>query len=123
MKKTLFVLMVSLVSSNSSAFEDLQSTPKTELPRCESCFLDVDNKQTDKYTQQLSERQEQDLDEYDQNVTDNVKPPKVSNAQAMFKEIMGSLLVRCIALRELAQVYFKEFKETFARWYHNIIKA
>jgi len=123
MKKIMLVLMISLVSSDSSAFEDLQSTPRTALPRCESSLLDIDNKQTDEYVQQISDRQEQDTDEYDQNVTDNVKPPKISTAELMLKQMIGALLIRYTALKELAGVYFKEFKDILAGWYQAIIKA
>lgn len=119
MKKMAIVLMVTMVSSNSSAFDDLQSTPHTILNEESTTFLDAGSLVNEDSYQ---ENEVQGINEYDQNVTDNVMSPKVSTAEAMFKEMLGAALVRYISLREIAREYFNEAKNVLMQWYQKIVK-
>jgi hypothetical protein len=120
MKKILVILMATLVSSNSSAFEDLQSTPKKSLHRDKNSFLDASSKAIDEYAFQGNNQQA--LDEYDQNVTDHVKPPKMCAAEILFKEMVGSLFVNYLHMKELARIYFQEVKDVLSKWFTTIVK-
>lgn len=114
MKKIVITLIICLVTTG-NAFEDLQSTPHVKEEQSVT-FLDASSSL-------LTYEDTSDLDhlsEYDQNVTDNVTPPKVSSAEAMLKEALGSLLIRYITAREVARAYFKDFSNKVAQWYHNI---
>ncbi|HLC06826.1 MAG TPA: hypothetical protein VJJ26_01435 [Candidatus Babeliales bacterium] len=116
MQKMLMVLMVALVSSNSSAFEDLRSTPKETFRAQNERFLDAADQVVDEYTHK--EDALENIDEYDQNVTDNVQPPTISPAKALLTEILGSLLVRYISMRETMRIYFQDLKQVLNKWYH-----
>lgn len=138
MKKIAIALIAALMSNNSSAFQDFQSTPRTLAPEQEVRFLETHadiNRYVpiDEYTDQ-DEYMDQDkyveyddrlkdLDEYDQNITDNVASPKIGTAEAFLREVLGSLLIRYISMRETARLYCKEVKDILIQWYHRIIKA
>lgn len=128
MKKMAMILVMAMVSSNSYASEDIE------------LFLDANasiDEYSDEYTYELYNAinneeiaeilYEEDLaeaiDEYDQNVTDNVAPVQVSSAEVLFHQAMGALLVHYINLRESAREYFEEAKNLLIQWYHSIIKA
>lgn len=117
MKKIAIILMITLVSK-SNAFEDLQSTKYTVTESC-GTFLDAASPYIEEYEDENNGLLH--LDEYDQSITDNVTPPKVSTGEAMLKEALGALLIRYISLRETARIYLREFKNMLAQWYHNII--
>ena len=119
MKKMVIVLMVTMISSNSSAFEDLEATPHTIVNEEPAAFLDASSP-IDENSYQEDELQ--GIDEYDQNVTDNVTSPKISAAEAMFKEMLGAMLVRYISLREIAREYFTEVKNVLMQWYQRMVK-
>ena len=123
MKKIVIFLVVALVSSNSRAFEDLRSTPTRSISECQDNdhFLDIAGQPADEYNH--TEEMQQDIDEYDQNVSDNVQPPTISPAKEMLARVLGSLLVRYISMREIARAYCKEFKDIIAKWYGSIVKA
>jgi hypothetical protein len=118
MKKIIIVLMLAMVGNESIAFEDLQSTPHSYETK-ETTFLDIDSTTRNLY----EEEDAQDIAEYDQAVTDEVTSPKISNAQAMATEMFGALLVHYISARETAREYLKDIKDTFTKWYHQIVKA
>lgn len=120
MKKMVIVLMAAMVSSNSSAFEDLEATSHTIITEEQTTFLDAS---TPINACSYQEEDVQGIDEYDQNVTDNVTPPKVSTTEAMFKEMLGAVLVRYISLREVAREYFTEAKNVVMQWYQKIVNA
>lgn len=59
------------------------------------------------------------MQEYDQYVTDTVTPPTVSNAEIMFRNILGSLLLKYIQLREKTHYYVEKMKNNCTRLYRN----
>lgn len=117
-KKTLIMMMI-ILTSNNYAFEDLQATITYKNEEQNNTFLDASSPLVEEYEDTYTGLSH--LDEYDQSITDNVTPPKVSLAEAMFKQALGSLLIRYISLKEAARMYFTEFKNILARWYDNII--
>jgi hypothetical protein len=120
MKKILIIMMLTLVSSN-YAFEDLQSTTTYKKEEQKNTFLDATSPRIEEYEDVHNSLSH--IDEYDQAITDNVTPPQVSPAEAMFKEALGALLIRYISLRETARTYFTQFKNVLVQWYHTIIKS
>lgn len=114
MKSLVMILIVGLVSS-SNAFEDLHSTPKEIFRTQNEHFLDAADRMDELI---YKEDTENNLDEYDQNITDNVQSPKISFAKALLTEMLGSLLVRYITMRETARIYFHDFKEVLNKWYN-----
>jgi hypothetical protein len=56
-----------------------------------------------------------EMDEYDQDMSDTIQPPKISYAQALCADIVGSVLIRYIAIREKTRLCFNEFKNFVAR--------
>ncbi len=73
------------------------------------------------YTKDMMEEDSQDLQEYDQHITDNVKPSKISQGEALLREMLGALLVRYILLKEKASDYFQDFKNVVTHWYHTFV--
>ncbi len=117
MKKTLIVLMVALVGSTSNAFDDLTATPKKSLqPQETSRFLDTTEQPVDEYSHK--EDSFQDVEEYDQNISDNVQSPKISPAKELLAKVFGELLVRYISMREMARIYFQDVKDALNKWYN-----
>jgi hypothetical protein len=137
MKKMIIAFMVALVSVNSNTFEDLQSTPPTLQFDQHNVFLEANTsagEEAIEYAQNEEEKEKEstavvideeseNMEEYDQNVTDNVNAPKISNAEALIRQALGELLIRYISLKEVASVYFAEIKDAFFHWYQNIVKA
>lgn len=123
MKKMLTVVMVTLIS-NSSAFEDLQSTAPMheQLQAQPTNLLDASLPIAQEYLEE-EEDTLQNIDEYDQNISDNIIPTKIGNAEALFKEALGALLVRYMSLKEIARTYFEEVKNRLTKWYHNLTNA
>lgn len=119
MKKMLMVMIFTLVSNN-YAFEDLQTTKIYKKEEQANTFLDASSPRIEEYEDMDNGLSH--LDEYDQNITDNIIPPKVGAAEAMFKQALGALLIRYISLKETARIYFIEVKNVLAQWYHTIIK-
>ena len=117
MKKMFIVLMVALISGNSSAFEDLVATPQNsfldnqESPR----FLDATEQSIDEYAH--TQDSLQDIEDYDKNISDNVQLPKISPAKELLAKVFGELLVRYISMREIARIYFQEAKDVLNKWY------
>jgi len=120
--------MVALVGSNSNAFDDLVATPKRSLkPQKTARFLDATEQPIDEYTHtdEYTHKDEyahkedsiQDVEEYDQNISDNVQLPKISPAKELLAKVFGELLVRYISMREIARIYFQEVKEALNKWY------
>ena len=133
MKKMVIAFIVALASGNSNAFEDLQSTPPTlQFNEKRTFFLDANSEEAIEYMQQEEREKEsqvlvheelENIEEYDQNITDNVTSPKVSTAEAIIRQALGELLIRYISLKEAASVYFAEIKDAFFKWYQNMVKA
>lgn len=73
------------------------------------------------YTKDMMEEDSEDLQEYDQHITNNVKPSKISQGEALLREMLGTLLVRYILLKEKASDYFQDFKNVVMDWYHAFI--
>jgi len=109
-----------MLVSNNYAFEDLQATTTYNKEEQKNTFLDASLPLIEEYEDMHNGLSL--LDEYDQSITDNVTPPQVSAAEALFKQALGALLIRYISLKETARVYFTEFKNVLAGWYHSIIK-
>ena len=119
--KKIIILIVTFISPNSNAFEDLQSTPPVLALEQQSTFLDANSED---FASMYTPREDllPNIDEYDQNVTDNVTSPTISSTEAFIREFLGALLVRYINVRETARIYYKEIKDMFMQWYHSIIK-
>jgi len=120
--KKMLILIITLLSVNKScAFEDLVSTPRHYNNSKENIsFLDADSSENDR---DVTRTVQNVYDEYDQAISDNTNPPKISNTQALLAEVAGALLVKYISLREKARVYFQDIKNVLTQWYHSIIKA
>src|SRR5687768_13524011 len=52
----------------------------------------------------------QDNEEYDQHITDAVTAPQVSSVEVVFRNIVGSLLIQYILLREKTHYYLEKMK-------------
>jgi hypothetical protein len=135
MQKMMIVLMVSLGSSNSNAFEDLQSTPKKSY-ECvnNNSFLEQNSQMrsaviVDEYSNKedgvevVGIVEVDDVDDYEQAISNDVQPPKISAAQQMLAKVFGELLVRYISMREIARVYFHELKAALNNWYSKYITS
>ena len=114
MKKTLMIISIILVNSANGFVENNDASYKNYSKQIG--FLDAAR---DEYS--YGEDQN-DIDEYDQNICDDVCPPKISPAKALLTELLGSMLIRYIAMRELARGYFQDIKDVLAKWYNSIIK-
>lgn len=57
-----------------------------------------------------------DLEEYEQHVCDNVVPAKISPMQAYLTSILGSILIRAIIMKEVANKYFAALKQMVSNW-------
>lgn len=57
-----------------------------------------------------------DLEEYEQQICDNVTPPKISTMQAYLTSIAGAILIRMIIMREITQKYFAVVKQSIGHW-------
>jgi len=125
MKKIVLIAIVLLISSKSNAFEDLTSVSRMPTLENHTTFLDSDSLEDDLRNHHsdyaTSRNMLEDIEEYDKNVSDNVTPPKIGKAEALFKEMLGVLLIRYISLRENMQTYFRNAKAVLAQWYHRII--
>jgi len=115
MKKMVIILAVTLASNTSNAFQGNQLAQKENVQKYNT------NRFDDEYNNNQSDQQ--DIDEYDQYVCDDVQPPKVSKAEALLKEMLSFVLVRCIAMREIGTVYFKELKDLVNKWLSVWVKA
>lgn len=120
MKKGLLIIFVMVTVDNYGFLGDFQSKPlifKQEEP---VTFLEADaiNKSIPRADFQ---QEDEIMDEYDQNITDNVKPPVISPLQAMCQELLAGLLIRYIIMREMTYTYLERVKNTITQWYHKII--
>lgn len=127
MQKLLFILfMIVATSSRSdfsdhSALQDFQSIPISIEKEKESArFLEslTTKNETSAYLQQ--EDEVDNIADYDQNITDNVKPPVIGPVQAMCQELLASLLIRYIIMREAAHNYFQTAKNMCSQLCHKI---
>jgi hypothetical protein len=60
--------------------------------------------------------QDDNLQEYEQHVCDNTKPPKISAAVAFLTEVGGRVLVELITLREALRRYLASLKVVINQW-------
>jgi len=60
--------------------------------------------------------QDDNLQEYEQHVCDNTKPPKISAAVALLTEVGGRVLVELITLREALRRYLSALKVVINQW-------
>lgn len=114
MKKMLMALTIVLVSTQGRAFNDLQSTQNSILNPSKESFLDVAQELTSEYVYHDDGLM---VEEYDQNVSDNVQPPKICPAKELLTRTIGSLLVHCLNLQNNAHLCFQEIKNAVSRWY------
>jgi hypothetical protein len=130
MKRIFAFLMICLISNAHSAFEISQNTVVVTPPQdeYESYFLNNDEIRIDKYrTKDIDEYttnlQIEALDEYEQNIPDNVQPPALSPTQEKLAQILGTLLVYYFNAQQTAHAYFQEIKEAINNWYATLAKA
>lgn len=130
MKRIFALLMVCLINNAHSAFEVSQATvivsPRED--EYESYFLNNDEIRIDKYHQRdideyTNTLQIEVLDEYDQNISDDVQPPTLSPTQEKLAQILGTLLVYYFNAQQTAHAYFQEIKEALNNWYAALAKA
>jgi hypothetical protein len=115
MKKMVIILAIALASNTSNAFQCNQLAQKENIQKYNT------NRFDDEYNNNYADQH--DIDEYDQYVCDDVQSPKVSKAEALLKEMLSFVLVRCIAMREIGTVYFKELKDLVNKWLSVWVKA
>lgn len=120
MKKVVLVLVVVVVSSTNNAFQGSQLIQKDAPCGYNQRFLDAESPR-DEYVH--VEENQSDIDEYDQNVCDNVQPPKISVLEASLRDIMGKILVHCLIVKEMATVCLKEVTDTLNKWFTVVLKA
>lgn len=120
MQKIFIVLTLLTISTQSNAFSDLQATKRISINRNNERFLDTSVMPIDEYTYSDNELAEE---EYDQNVSDNVQPPKICPAKELLARMLGSLLVHYLNMQHWAHQHFQEFKDMLASWYVIVRKA
>jgi len=145
MKKIALVLGVMLVSNANNAFYGSQLIQREyDQDPSQVSFLDAADNIKDEYTYQANDEyvhQATDeyqvnqsspqvstgdqgaIDEYDQQICDGVKPPKISAAEALIKEMLGFMLIQYINIKELTHVYCAEIKQTLQNWFAIFMKA
>jgi hypothetical protein len=111
MKKTVMILMIASCACTVSAVQS-SSIPNDEYTH---------QVQVDEYTPQAPvdeyvHVENNNLQEYEQHVCDNIKPPKISAAMALLSEVGGRILIECIVLREAVRRYYASLKATIERW-------
>jgi hypothetical protein len=134
MKKIAIVLGVVLISNVSNAFYGSQLIQREyDQDPSQISFLDAaDNlkdeygyqqtNQTDEY-QVIQQNNQIAIDEYDQHVCDEAQPEKVSDAQALIKEMFGFVLIQYMAIKEITHAYYAEIKQAVNKWFTTLIKA
>ena len=121
MKKVVIVLVVALVSSTSETFQGSQLIQQEyNHEHTRSSFLDADRSK-DEY--EHNEENQNDINEYDQYICDDVRPPKISAAKALLAEVLGFVLVRYITMREIVYTYSKELKDVINRWFTMVVNC
>jgi len=119
MKKMVMVFIVAVSGSMINAYQDNHLAQKERVQDRSGRFLDAD-RLVDEYD--YSEQDQSSIDEYDQHICDDVKPPKISDAQAFLAKIVGRLLVHCFTIKETASIYYKELKEVISTWFNSVVK-
>lgn len=120
MKKRAILLVIILISNTQNAFQGSQLIQQ-EIGEEHSTlsFLDVAEKQDNKRYLEDSDV----IDEYDQNVCDDVSPAAISPLQVSLTNIMGKIFVNCLIMKEMASNYFTEFKTLINKWLSMVIKS
>jgi len=119
MKKMVIVFVVALSSGMIDAYQNNQLTQQERTQNRGGRFLDAE-RLVDEYDH--NEEHQGAIDEYDQHVCDDVKPPKISDIQACLAKIVGRLLVHCFTIKEKANFYFKELKDIIGTWLNSVVK-
>jgi len=119
MKKMVIVFVFALSSGMIDAYQNNYSAQREKTQSNGGRFLDAD-RLVDEYD--YSEQDQGVIDEYDQHVCDDVKPPKISDTQAFLAKIAGRLLVHCFTIKEKASFYFKELKDVIGVWFNSVVK-
>jgi hypothetical protein len=76
-------------------------------------YENISNNRKDEY-EHVSD--DDSLQEYEQHVCDNIKPPKISAAMALLTEVGGRVLIEFITLKETLRRYLIAFKEAINKW-------
>jgi hypothetical protein len=131
MKKIAIVLGIALASNINNAFYGSQLIQKEYDQDCSQiCFLDAADTVKDEYEYQASdeyqtnnEHDQDTIDEYDQHICDGVKPPKISTAEALIKEMLGFMFIQYITIKELTHMYCAEIKQALDTWFATFMKS
>jgi len=114
MKKIILSLIIVLVYNNVQTQENHITTKEPSITRHMS----------DEYEEQFnSDNTDEDeyfavqaMEEYEQHICDNIKPPKPSAITAMLTHIGCTLLVHYIAITEKAKICLANIKNSLAKW-------
>ena len=120
MKKAVICLMIASSACMVSAGQS-SSIPNDEYAHQVQVDEYTHQVQVDEYTPQAPvdeymHVENNNLQEYEQHVCDNIKPPKISAAMALLSEVGGRVLIECIVLREAIRRYYAALKATIERW-------
>src|SRR5438445_11454591 len=119
MKKMVIMFVVVLSSGMINAHENNYSIQRERAQGHGGRFLDADQL-VDEYGR--DEEHQSAIDEYDQHVCDDVKPQKISDAQAFLTKIVGRLLVHCFIIKEKASSYLQKLKDITGAWFNSVVK-
>jgi hypothetical protein len=131
MKKMTLVFGVVLISNINNGFYGSQLIQKEyDQDSSQISFLDAADNLKDEYgylegdEYQVDQGNNQDsIDEYDQHICDEVKPPKISSAEGLIKEMLGFMLIQYITIKDLTHAYCVEIKQTLEKWFATLMKA
>lgn len=142
MKKIAIVFGVALISNANNGFYGSQLIQKeydqeytqprfldAGKPSDEYIYVEIDENQESSQENQTSVDNQTTVDdqgdvaEYDQHVCDEVKPPKISSAEALIKEMFGFVLIQYITIKEMTHAYCQEIKQTLQQWFSVFTKA
>lgn len=127
MKKMMTVFTVVVISSMNNGFYGSQLIQKEYNKEYASpSFLDAADSVQDEYGttdeygyiegSEYQENNQSVINEYDQHICDGVKPPKISSAEALIKDMFGFMLVQYITIKEFAHAYCREIKDALSKW-------
>jgi K+-transporting ATPase c subunit len=143
MKKIAMVFGVALISSVNNGFYGSQLIQKEydQEEYSQPRFLDADRPSdeyiymaVDEYQENSQDNQapadnqvtvdnQTDVAEYDQHVCDEVKPPKISAAEALIKEMLGYMLVQYLAFKEMTHAYCNDIKAALQKWFAVLMRV
>ena len=117
MKKMIIIFVVAVFGCIIDAYQNKCSPQKEN--QCSKHFFEAD-RLIDEYDH--NEEYNSDINEYDQHICDDTKPPKVSEIRAFFEKIVGKLLIHYFTIKGTTGLYFKELKKVINVWINSIIK-